>query len=115
MLVGAQFLGNAPTSFGSKVFDDCAPSFAIYYSKNTSGWTSPTWNGYKTSTDEMPTYILGDANCDGKVNTGDAIMVLMHATGLTKLQGGDYLAADFNLDGKVNTGDATQILIFCVS
>ncbi|NLB60850.1 MAG: leucine-rich repeat protein, partial [Clostridiales bacterium] len=115
LLRGAQFLGDAPNSFGTKVFDGCSPMFTIYYDKAKVGWTSPTWNGYKTSTDEMPTYILGDANCDNLVNTGDAVLILKHAAGMMSLQGNSFYAADFNLDGKVNTGDATLILVKCVA
>ncbi|NLB62056.1 MAG: hypothetical protein GX802_06555, partial [Clostridiales bacterium] len=54
--------------------------------------------------------LIGDANLDGKVNTGDAVAVLRHMTGANLLTGNGLLAADFNKDGKVNTGDATAIL-----
>lgn len=115
LMIGAQFLGNAPSSFGTKVFDGCSNLFTIYYKAGNSGWTSPTWNGYKTSTDEMPTFIQGDANGDNLVNTGDSVLILKHASGLITLEGTAFLAADFNQDGKVNTGDATMILISCVA
>lgn len=54
--------------------------------------------------------MLGDANEDGTVNTGDATMVLRHAAGIVTLDGQAYLNADINQDGTVNTGDATYIL-----
>jgi hypothetical protein len=30
----------------NKWFEGCSPSFKIYYLNGTTGWTSPTWNGY---------------------------------------------------------------------
>lgn len=52
----------------------------------------------------------GDVNGDGKVNSGDALMVLQHATGTIKL-GSDALAsADVNADKKINSADALMIL-----
>lgn len=54
--------------------------------------------------------MLGDANCDGKVNTGDATAILRHAAGIAELDGQGLTNADVNQDGKVNTGDATKVL-----
>lgn len=50
-LAVAEFFGNAPTTFGgnatrSGVFESVASNFAIFYHSGTTGWTSPTWNGY---------------------------------------------------------------------
>lgn len=47
-LTAADFLGNAPT-VGTNVFSGCASSFIILYHGGTTGWTSPTWNGYKAA------------------------------------------------------------------
>lgn len=46
-LSSAYFSGNAPT-VGASIFSNTAPGFKIYYYENTSGWTTPTWNGYTT-------------------------------------------------------------------
>ena len=54
--------------------------------------------------------LVGDANCDGKVNTGDATQVLKYAAGMVQLDDQALANADTNGDGKVNTGDATMIL-----
>ena len=54
--------------------------------------------------------LVGDANGDGKVNTGDATQVLKYAAGMITLEGELLANADTNGDGKVNTGDATMIL-----
>lgn len=56
--------------------------------------------------------LLGDANEDGKVNTGDAVAVLKHSAGSVMLTGQKLINADYNKDGKVNTGDAVGILKF---
>jgi hypothetical protein len=42
----AYFLGNAPASFGGDVFLSTAPGFTIYYSADSTGFTTPTWQGY---------------------------------------------------------------------
>ncbi len=44
-LTTAIFLGDAPTLHG-EVFGDTAPAFTIYYLSCSTGFTSPTWNGY---------------------------------------------------------------------
>lgn len=54
--------------------------------------------------------LVGDANNDGQVNTGDATAVLKHAAGMIVLEGQGLANADANKDGQVNTGDATMIL-----
>ncbi len=42
----ANFLGNAPTTFGSYVFTDCAADFKITYLSGKTGFIMPEWNGY---------------------------------------------------------------------
>ena len=45
-LIRADFLGDAPASFGNYVFDGCAYNFRITYDESREGWTTPEWNGY---------------------------------------------------------------------
>lgn len=45
-LASATFEGNAPSSFGVSVFDNASSSFTIYYYEDSTGFTSPTWQGY---------------------------------------------------------------------
>lgn len=45
-LASAEFLGNAPATFGNGVFSGNSSNFTIFYHSGTTGWTSPTWNGY---------------------------------------------------------------------
>ena len=47
-LNAAYFKGNPPVSFGEYVFDETGSQFTIYYNPAKAGWTTPTWNGYKT-------------------------------------------------------------------
>jgi fatty acid-binding protein DegV len=55
-----------------------------------------------------------EVSSDGKVNTGDAVMLLKHVAGTAKLNEQQLAVADFNGDNKVNTGDATAILLYIV-
>jgi hypothetical protein len=41
-----EFLGNAPATFGNRVFENCASSFKINYLSNKLGWSTPLWNDY---------------------------------------------------------------------
>ncbi len=65
---------------------------------------------------EYAAVIRGDVDADGKINTSDAVLSLMHALKYINLQN-DALetAADFNGDGIVNTLDARFILKAIVS
>ena len=45
-LTSAIFDGDAPSTFGSGVFDSCAENFTIYFYEGATGFTTPTWYGY---------------------------------------------------------------------
>ena len=51
---------------------------------------------------------------DGIVNTGDAVMILKHASQTVQLAPEQLITSDANGDGKVNTGDAVIVLRFAV-
>ena len=57
-------------------------------------------------------YMLGDVNCNGVVNTGDAMLLLQYVAELADLTETGLLAADVNRVGGVNTGDAMRLLQF---
>lgn len=62
----------------------------------------------------IPKFDAGDANCDGKVNSDDAVLILKYVVGFT-LDNFDVDYADMNGDGKVNSDDAVEILKYVVS
>lgn len=79
--------------------------------------TTPTINTNPTestgTTNAPSTYILGDANSDGKVNVKDATYIQKFIAGLINTI--DEEVADCNSDGKVNVKDATAIQKFIAS
>jgi hypothetical protein len=87
-------------------------SIADYFEFGSSGYTpGPTTGPTTDPTDQPSDYLLGDANLDNSVNTGDATAVLKHAAGMAEITIAKALIqADVNQDGTVNTGDATFIL-----
>ena len=64
----------------------------------------------KTFTARFSVYDMGDCNLDGKVNTGDAVVVLKYSAEKMQLTDEQKKLADTNHDGSVNTGDAVIIL-----
>lgn len=79
-----------------------------------SGWDGDHRN-IKQNTTITAMYIqIGDANGDGKVNTGDATYVLSYTIGNIELSDLFEKVADANQDGVVNTGDAIRILLLAV-
>ena len=48
-LKSAEFMGNAPGTFGSSVFDGANSAFVIKYHEGKTGWTTPKWNNYNTT------------------------------------------------------------------
>ena len=53
-LTNAEFLGNAPELGGSSVFSSVGNNFIIYYHAGKTGWTTPTWNGYRSACIDTP-------------------------------------------------------------
>ena len=50
---------------------------------------------------------LGDVNGDGKVNSGDTLILKQHVANIKNIKDSDYKkAADVNRDGKINSGDS---------
>jgi uncharacterized repeat protein (TIGR02543 family) len=48
-LISANFYGDAPTTFGNYVFDNCATGFTVYFLTGKTGFTTPTWKTYTSS------------------------------------------------------------------
>lgn len=56
--------------------------------------------------------LLGDVNCDGEVNSSDALMILSHDAGLPIPEDACLEVGDVNDDGVVNSTDALIVLSF---
>ncbi len=50
--------------------------------------------------------MMGDANCDGKLNARDLVMIKMHFVGDLTMGQISILAADMNFDGNINARDS---------
>ncbi|MEG1560410.1 MAG: dockerin type I domain-containing protein [Clostridia bacterium] len=57
-------------------------------------------------------FILGDANMDGVLNSGDAGAILQYCASVKTFTEDQMKLADFNKDDSVSTGDASAILAF---
>ena len=55
--------------------------------------------------------VMGDTNCNGTVESGDAVKIDRHYKGLQELIGLAYLAADSNRNGRLESGDAVKIMV----
>ena len=59
-------------------------------------------------TKEYIIIIMGDANCNGRTEAGDATMMTNHYYGTNLLTGYALLAADINQNNRVEAGDARK-------
>lgn len=57
---------------------------------------------------------VGDVNGDGKINSGDATLILRYIVGREKLFDNQIKNADVNLDGKTDSMDALLILRYTI-
>lgn len=85
-LTCVEFLGDAPT-VGDRVFGSFSVTpgqFCIYYHSGTSGWTSPTWNGYPSACIDM-----GDdySTLNGDNRNQQDILFTLNETGKTATVG----------------------------
>ena len=53
---------------------------------------------------------MGDVNCDGKVDTTDALIALRYTMGIATIDAQGLLNGDMNGDGKVDSTDAVLIM-----
>ena len=54
-LTSAEFLGNVPElESAADVFFPVGDNFIIYYHEGKTGWTTPTWNGYRSACIDTP-------------------------------------------------------------
>ena len=76
-LTSAIFTGDAPESFGNKVFNNCAAGFKIYYYQGATGFSNP-WNGY--TCEEIATYALTVNSGTGSGSYAEGTVVSISAT-----------------------------------
>ncbi len=76
---------------------------------NPTDSTEPSSGGEDKPTTPDVTGLLGDANCDGKVNIKDATEIQKHIAGLVTLSETGLTLADVDNNSNVNIKDATAI------
>ncbi len=59
--------------------------------------------------EKLPAGTYGDVNGDGRINTGDAVIISKYSSKLGDLPAGSETYADVNGDGRINTGDAVLV------
>lgn len=84
-LTSAEFLGNAPTTFCYDVFSRNSSNFTIFYHSGTTGWTSPTWNGYNAVCRDKITTDF--STLDDNNRNGQGIYFRLNATAKTATVG----------------------------
>ena len=108
-LLSFYFSGAAPEEELLKKMD-ISSNATLYYLEGQSGWTSPTYLGYKTAlwdgSSQLPgTLPAGDANGDGRVGVEDVQQLYGYLTGQNTITITEKMAADVNNDGEVDVYD----------
>lgn len=108
-LLSFYFSGAAPEEELLKKMD-ISSGATLYYLEGQSGWTSPTYLGYKTAlwdgSSKLPgTLPAGDANGDGRVGVEDVQQLYGYLTGQNTITIAEKMAADVNNDGEVDVYD----------
>lgn len=108
-LLSFYFSGAAPEEELLKKMDISSDA-TLYYLEGQSGWTSPTYLGYKTAlwdgSSQLPgTLPAGDANGDGRVGVEDVQHLYGYLTGQNTITITEKMAADVNNDGEVDVYD----------
>ncbi len=131
-----QFVGYIPVEYDCYIINDgngdqtvdleVTESLGMYMaSKNSTGkWTIGTWNPnfYEYKLPEKPTetekptnpgddwtYMIGDADMDGKITVMDATSIQRHTAQVVVLENLAAIAADSDEDGKISVMDATYV------
>lgn len=108
-LLSFYFSGAAPEEELLKKMD-ISSNATLYYLEGQSGWTSPTYLGYKTAlwdgSSKLPgTLPAGDTNGDGRVGVEDVQQLYGYLTGQNTITIAEKMAADVNNDGEVDVYD----------
>lgn len=123
-------LSDKLTKINSKTFDGCSALEKLEVGKNVTDIAADAFNNcpklvlvcwfgsaaYKTAVDQkikfelLNSYIIGDVNDDGLINSQDALAVLRCSVGDLKFTSKQMKTGDVNNDGFVNSVDALYIL-----
>lgn len=108
-LLSFYFSGAAPEEELLKKMDISSDA-TLYYLEGQSGWTSPTYLGYKTAlwdgSSKLPgTLPAGDANGNGRVGVEDVQQLYGYLTGQNTITIAEKMAADVNNDDEVDVYD----------
>ena len=97
-----------PTEPSSSTQPSTKPTEPPSSTKPSTKSTEPS-SAVPSSTEVSDTYLLGDADQDGKITVKDATVVQKHVAKILKLEGKAEKAADADEDTKVSVKDATRI------
>lgn len=85
-LKSAEFLGNAPESFGRDVFYKVIETpVMVFYHSGMTGWTSPTWNGYAAAC--IDPVIKDFSTLDDSNRNAQHVLFLLNDTSMTATVG----------------------------
>lgn len=107
----AQADGTGKATFANVVPEDMTKQ-ETYYIYATSATAAFTQNP-ATFLYYYAAVARGDANGNGRIQTGDATLILRYCAKIITESGLVIEAADTNSNGKIQTGDATLILRYC--
>ena len=93
-----------------KYFNDSSAEVTIYSGLTASGLVANGASIYVSGSraGSYTVIIMGDTNCNGKTDSGDAVKMRNHYFGTATLSGVALEAADMNRNGKVDSGDAVK-------
>ena len=93
-----------------KYFNDSNAEVTIYSGLTASGLVANGASIYVSGSraGSYTVIIMGDTNCNGKTDSGDAVKMRNHYFGTAELTGVALEAADMNRNGKVDSGDAVK-------
>ncbi len=99
----ANFLGDAPTTFGLSVFNDCANDFKITYLSGKTGFSTPTWKGYPAMMLSIVTFKTDGTA--GATLVGDTTQHINHGDSTTSVEA--VAPAGYHLTGWTASNGAT--------
>ncbi|MCD8151664.1 MAG: dockerin type I repeat-containing protein [Clostridiales bacterium] len=87
---------------------DVTEDKGLVYTGAKATFTASNSVSSNTATITYTVIIMGDTNCNGWTDSGDATLMMQHYQGIRSLTGVAYLAVDMNWNGSLDSGDATR-------